>query len=105
MKKNKKSKKRIVRGSKKAAKVSGRKRYVATIKIMGKFFNAEGKSVFEAIANLKVKNVRGISILTVEHGEKKKERILPFFITTRLFNLSGMTREITLKNVAARFDI
>lgn len=79
--------------------------YKATVKILGKFYKAEGGSVAEAISNLKPGNVRGLGVLTIEHGDKKVERILPPFTTNRLFNFSGTTRAIMLKNVTMRFGL
>lgn len=96
---------KIKRVTKRANPITKQKPYTATIKVLGKFFVAKGPSVSEAISNLKVKNVRGVSILTIERDKKKKERILPFFTASRLFNLSGTTRQIALKNVVKMFDI
>jgi hypothetical protein len=78
--------------------------YVATIKIYGKLFEANGKTGREAIAKLKVPNAKGRSILTVSHGNTTKERILNSIQTLRLFNTHGISQEVALKNISLMFD-
>ena len=77
----------------------------ATLTIMGKKFTAEGETVHEAISALKPDITKAKSVLLVENGEKKRERILTNVQTMRLFSLSPMMREIALKNVAMLFDV
>lgn len=79
--------------------------YKASIKVMGHVFTATGETVRDAITNLTPGNVKGRSILTIEKGEVKKERILTHSQTLRLFTTAGMIREIILKNTVALFDI
>lgn len=42
-------------------------------------------------------------VLTVEHGEEKKERIITPYMALRLFNSVGLNREVALKNISTMF--
>lgn len=78
--------------------------YQATVKILGKLYEASGNSISEAILGLKPKNVKGLSILTIQRGDVKKERVLMPRITSRLFNTAGLTKEVALKNASILFQ-
>jgi hypothetical protein len=80
-------------------------KYKATIKVLGKIYNAAGDTTREALANLKPENGKGMSILSISCGDKSKERILTSTQTFRLFNASPTMREIALKNTSLLFDI
>ena len=77
----------------------------ATLTVMGKKFTGEGKTVSEAIAALKPDITKAKSILLLENGERKRERILTNMQTMRLFSLSPLMREIALKQVSQLFDV
>ena len=83
-------------------------KYKATIKVLGQFYKAEGKTVNEAIGNLKVPMPRGTSILTLEKTEnkevKKLEKIFGNLLTARLFSKSPTMREIGLKHASTLFE-
>lgn len=76
----------------------------ASVKIMGRVYTAKGKTVIEAITNLKPDIARGISILSLERGDTRKERILSAGITMRLFGpASRVGKEVALKQASQVF--
>lgn len=72
------------RGSKNKPSVGGAP-YKATLKIFGKLFHGEGETILDAVQAIKPGVVKGMSVLTLERGEAKKERVLSRFITANLF--------------------
>lgn len=78
--------------------------YTANIKVVGQNYTAKGKTAREAIENLKVKNAKGTSILSVSKGDIKKDKVIPAILTFRLFSESKLMREIALKNTVMFFD-
>lgn len=78
-------------------------KYKASYVTMGKTHTAEGTTATEAIENLKLKGVKMKGVLTVEHGEEKKERIITPYMALRLFNSVGLNREVALKNISTMF--
>lgn len=82
------------------------KTYKAEVKVLGKLYDAEGKSVLEAISNLKPEGVvKGVSILKVSKGEVSVDKILSTIQTARLFSQSKITREVALKNASMLFNL
>lgn len=79
--------------------------YTATLKVLGKTYEAKGDTALAAIASLTPGNVKGKSILTLATGEQTKERILMPVVTYRLFNSAGFTREVALKNASLLFGL
>lgn len=86
------------------AKRSRAKGYSASLKVLGKTYTSKGKTVSEAIGNLKPGIARGTAILTLAKGDKSSMKILPVTRSTRLFNTYGMTREIQIKQAALMFE-
>jgi len=78
--------------------------YKATIKVMGKSYEASGSDVSSALLGLKPLNCKGKGILTIQHGEVKKERVLMPMVLFRLFNTKGLTNEIAVKQAAMLFQ-
>lgn len=78
--------------------------YTAEIKVQGRTYQATGTTVAEAISSLKPTNCKGKGILTISHGETKKERILMPVVTFRLFNTMGLTKEIAVKQASLLFQ-
>ena len=78
--------------------------YLAEAKIMGKTFKGKGETIYEAIEDIKAGGVAGMVILTIKHGEKTKDRILPMIPARRLFTTLGLTREVALKNTSNLFE-
>lgn len=79
--------------------------YTATLTNMGKKFTAKGDTIIEAIGNLKPGNVKARAILALERNGKTHERVLQPVAVSRLFNQSGMMREIQLKQVSMLFGV
>lgn len=74
--------------------------------IFGKTFTAKGKTVEEAIRNLRPDFARGPSVLTLERGGVKKDRLLNRMLTTRLFGpTSDLTKEIAIHQVSQLFGL
>lgn len=72
-----------------------------TVKSVGRVFTSEGKTFEEAVDKIKIPNgARALSILTVEQGDYKKEKILNASHTNGLFGQGSPTaRIIHLKSV------
>lgn len=80
--------------------------YLASIKVLGKIYTSKGFNVRNAIENLNAGSVaKGMSILTLSKGEVSQSKILPSTQTSRLFSASHLVREISLKQIALRFDL
>ena len=80
--------------------------YEVFLKMFGKVYNSKGKTIPEALNNLKVNTkVGGTSILTIKKGKKSKDRILNRAVTTRLLALSPTMKEVTIKNLSLMFDL
>lgn len=78
--------------------------YKATIKIFGKWYEATGNNVAEAVTNLKnMGKVGGACVLTIQKGEIKREKIINSRILFGLFNGSSTLKEIALKNINSLF--
>lgn len=76
----------------------------AKLKNSGKFYEAEGETVLDAVMNLKVENPKGISILTITDNGKEKIKILKPFILNALFGkTSHMRKDIALKQLGILF--
>lgn len=78
--------------------------YVATLSTYGRVFSASGLTIAGAIGNITPGTIRGKAILTLSRNGKSKERVLMPVPTMRLFNTSGLSREIQLKSVASLFQ-
>ena len=79
--------------------------YLATIKVLGKKYEAKGATALEAIEKLKVGQVvKGVSVLEVSNGEVRKSKILSGPQTFRLFSVSPMMRDVAIKNVSLMFQ-
>lgn len=70
-----------------------------------KTFRTKGATTAEAISNLKPDTWKGISVLTLQRGNVKIEKILGRSLTFRLFGPgTKLMREIALKQVSLIFD-
>jgi hypothetical protein len=82
------------------------KPYTASIKILAKVYTSVGDSVKDAIGNLKpTGKCAGTSVLSITHGELKKDRVLSSVQTYRLFSRSPLMREVQTKNVSLMFSL
>lgn len=80
------------------------KPYTAEIKMFGKIFSSQGYDVKEAISNLgPVGKIMGTGVISVFHGEEKKDKILTTTQLFRLFNGGRIMKEIALKNTTLLF--
>ena len=79
--------------------------YKATIKIMGREYKSTGDSVIECLNNLKPGFCKSKSVLVIEKGDEKRERILGLLPTSRLFSQSPAVREVNTKQIASLFDL
>lgn len=80
--------------------------YKVSIKILGKEYSSTGKTLLEALNNLKFQGTaRGVCILSVEKGKDKKDRILRGQQVARLFSESKLMKEIAIKNVSLLFGL
>ena len=86
--------------------ISEKDAYSATIfvPVLKQKYTNTGATLVEAIGGLDVKNVKGMAILTVTHGNVSKDKILPANNVFRLFSASPLMREIAIKNVCIRFQ-
>ena len=77
----------------------------ASLKVMGRVYTAKGKTIEEAITNLKPEMARSVGVLILERGEIRKEKILKSVMVTGLFGkVSRIRKEIALKGVLTLFD-
>lgn len=81
------------------------KTYKATLFNFGRKFESNGSSVIGVLKGFNVRNIKGKSILAIETGEERKERVLSPVMTYRLFSSHGLIKEVALKNVSLLFDI
>lgn len=79
-------------------------KYKATLKLMGREYKSTGDSVIECLNNLNPGFCKSKSVLVIEKGDEKKERILGVLQTSRLFGQSFGVREIQTKQTALLFS-
>ena len=80
--------------------------FKSALKIAGKWYRAEGSTIQEAIQNLKVERPRGMGVLLLEKGDKKKERIIVQKTLNNIFGkVSRLSNEIALKQTSLLFNI
>jgi len=80
--------------------------YKASLKLFGVWYHATGKTVIEAISNLKPAHAKTVGVLVVEKGDKRKEKVLGRPLVHQLFGLGGSQgKEIGIKNVSLMFDL
>lgn len=96
--------KTVKKVAKKAAKkVVNKPQYSVTALVMGKKYAAKGNTISEALEGLDVKNCKGKCVLSVSNGETTRERVLMPNMAFKLFSLSKMMREISIKQVSQLF--
>jgi len=79
---------------------------VAKAIISGKTYEGEGKTVLEALENIRVPGLpRAKLILTVNQGGIHRTRIFQPTIAQRLFSPSPFVRQVALKNTATLFAL
>ena len=78
--------------------------YLVKLKILGTLYSASGSTVAEAVGNLKVKNGKGVGLLSVICVDKQKDKLLSRSLIFRLFGGSRLGREIALKQISQLFE-
>jgi len=77
----------------------------SSLKIGARWFHAEGKTVQEAVDNLKPSISKGVGVLVLECGEISKERILSGSVIQKLFGRSSrLSKEIAAKQIAILYQ-
>jgi hypothetical protein len=77
----------------------------ATLKVLGKYYKAEGKTLEETLTKLKPPVAKSVGILLLEKGKLKREKILQPFTVLGLWGKTGKTRQdIALKNIKLLFS-
>lgn len=78
-----------------------------TLKCLGRVFKSEGRTVDEAVEKIKISGgARATSVILVEKGDNKKEKILSGSLTNGLFGQgSPSIRAIHLKSIHAVLGI
>ena len=85
-----------------------KKKYRATLYMLGVRFVGVGPTVADAIADInpgKARAPRAVLVLENVKAENSKDRIITGPQLSRLFNLSPMMKQIALKQVSALFDL
>lgn len=78
--------------------------YTATVNALGRKYSASGATIQDALGAIDAKTVRGKVIITVEKDGKSRERVLNPLVSSRLFGLNGMARQIVMKQVSATLE-
>ena len=80
--------------------------YGATLKSLGRVYKSEGATTEEAIRGIKISGgAKVVSVLLVENGDKKTEKILSAITTHQLFGQgSPSMREYHLSKIKERFN-
>lgn len=77
--------------------------YKVSVKVLGKYWTSNGETLEEALSKLKIPNAKGLSVWKVEYDGRVKEKIMMPNITARLFGMSGLAKEIALKQFRTMF--
>lgn len=79
--------------------------YTVSLKVFGKDYSATGVTLKEAFEALNYTGkIGGNPLLTVSHGDNKKERVINGIMANRLFSTSRIMKEIAIKNMCTIFD-
>ena len=77
----------------------------SSLKTGGVWYKAQGGTIEEAITSLNPKVARGVSILVLEKGDVRREKIISAGTAMRLFGpASRVSKEIAWKQVLTLFD-
>lgn len=86
------------------AKAKTKSDYTVTVNIGGKKYIEKGDSVMECLEKISVRNAKRRAILSVQHGDNSKDRVLTSVQVARLLSGHGLMRDIALKQTATLFD-
>lgn len=88
-----------------AKKKTIKKTIKASLKVLGKTFKAEGKTVEEVVSKLNPSLARGVGILVLDKGDLHKERILQPNTVNNVFGQRSPTmKSIAMKSIIILFD-
>lgn len=77
----------------------------ATLKLLGRYYTAEGKTVEETLNKIKAPVAKTLGILTLEKGDLKKEKIIPPRLVMGVFGKQGRTiKDMAMKNITILFN-
>ena len=79
--------------------------YTVQLYVSGIKYTVEAPTLEEALYMLRPSFLRGRVVITVTHGNKKKERILQLSTANQLFNTRGILKTATIKNYLKLFDL
>lgn len=79
--------------------------YTATLKLLGKLHTATGVTPREALENIEVQKGKGMGILTMSKGDKKREVIVPARRVYQMFSASKLMREVAIKQLSMRLEV
>lgn len=81
------------------------KTYKATLKVLGRVYEAYGDTPDEVLSNFKTQNwIKGAGVLIVEKDGVKKEKIIPGHHIRNVFGMAnGTLREVSLKWIKSLF--
>lgn len=79
--------------------------YKATLKVLGRIYEAQGNTPDEVLSNFKTQDwIKGAGVLIVEKDGVRKEKILPGTHIRNVFGMaSGTMREVSLKYIKSLF--
>ena len=79
--------------------------YRATLKVLGRIYEAEGNTPDEVLSNFKTQDwIKGAGVLIVEKDGIRKEKIIPGTHIRNVFGMaSGTMREVSLKWIKSLF--
>ena len=80
--------------------------YKATLKSLGRIYKSEGATIEDALRGIKISGgARVVSVLLIEHGDMKKNKIINAITTHQLFGQgSPSMREYHLSKIKERFN-
>jgi hypothetical protein len=77
----------------------------AKIKLLGRYYESEGKTVEEALHSLKIPVAKGVGVLTVSKGENSRTKVITGQIISNFFgNRSPQMKSIALKGIIQFFS-
>lgn len=77
----------------------------ATLKLLAHYYEAEGKTVEEALNKINPPVAKTVGVLTLEKGKLKREKILQQHTVSGAFGKFGPTRKtIAMKHLKAIFS-
>lgn len=76
-----------------------------SLKVLTQTFTSEGETLKEALLKIKPGNFKGRTILTVEKGAYKRDRLVNPRLMFQIYGASNLMREIGLKQISILFGV